>query len=145
MAEKAALEASNITLTSSFKALSTHTDVEKRCSDLTTRLALAEADLLKTSRVYNVLKEEHLLLRKSYSELEGKWTERECALKEKAAYAKKNEKELSFFANKILEEGRGSVSRELHTSAVSKLQALTDKNMTSALRENELRLKINQL
>lgn len=100
---------------------------------------------MKTSRICAVLKEEHLLLRRSYSELEGKWAERECTLKEKLAYAKKNEKEMCFFANKILEEGRDSVSREVHSAVVSKLQTLTDKGMSTALRENELRLKINQM
>ena len=47
--------------------------------------------------------------------------------------------------NKILEEGRDSVGRDIHTAAVNKLQNLTDKSLSSAIKETELRVKINQL
>ena len=92
-----------------------------------------------------MLNEEHLILRKSYSKLEERWAITECSLKEKLAYAKKNEKELCFFLNKILEEGRDSVPRDTHQAAVNKLQNLSDKTLSSSIKENELRLRINQL
>ena len=89
-------------MTDSFNALTKKTDIEKRCADLTSRLAISEAELLKTSRMYSVLNEEHLMLKKTYLNLEEKWATTESSLKEKLAYAKKNQKELCFFANKIL-------------------------------------------
>ena len=125
--------------------LSKKTDIEKRCSDLTSRLAISEAELLKLTRQYAALNEEHLMLHKSYSSLEEKWAATECSLKEKLATSKKHEKELCFFLNKILEDGRDSVSRDAHDVVVSKLQNLTDRSLNSAIKETELRVRINQL
>lgn len=65
----------------SFNALTLKTDIEKRCSDLTSRLAIAEAELLKISRKYEVLNDEHTMLRGSYSGLEGRSAAVEYSLK----------------------------------------------------------------
>lgn len=47
--------------------------------------------------------------------------------------------------NKILEESRDSVARETHQAAVNKLQNITDKSLNGAIKETELRVRINQL
>jgi hypothetical protein len=47
--------------------------------------------------------------------------------------------------NKILEEGRDSVGREVHQTIVQKLQIISDRSMNNSIKETELRLRINQL
>lgn len=59
---------------------------------------------MKLKRKYEVLNDEHKLLRSSYTDLESKTAANEYTLKEKLAYSKKNEKELTFYINKILDD-----------------------------------------
>lgn len=47
---------------------------------------------MKLKRKYEVLNDEHKLLRNSYTDLESKTAANEYTLKEKLAYSKKNEK-----------------------------------------------------
>lgn len=132
-------------MTESFNALSKKTDLERRCSDLTSRLAISEAELVKTRRKYQVLEEEHKMLRGSYLRQEKKSSESELSLKAKVVQGRKHEKELVFFLNKVLEESRDSVSSEAHKIALGKLQNLSDQALSNSIRETELRVKINQL
>jgi cell division protein FtsB len=67
-------------------------------------LAISEAEVMKLKRKYEVLNDEHKLLRTSYTDLESKTAATEYTVREKLAYSKKNEKELTFFINKILND-----------------------------------------
>lgn len=52
MSEQQQTQASLAVITESFNCLSKKTDVQKRCDEMTSRLAIAEAGLLKSDRKY---------------------------------------------------------------------------------------------
>lgn len=56
--------------------------------ELTSRLAITEAELLKITRKYDVLADEHKMLRGSYSGLESKTAASEFGLKQKLSSRK---------------------------------------------------------
>jgi 5-methylthioribose kinase len=133
--EKAQLETTNAIISDSFHALSKKTGVEKKCEELTSRLAISEAELMKMRKKYEVVSEEHKLLRESYTQLEAKASQNEYSIREKLAYAKKNEKELTFFLNKILDEKKGFVSAEVHRAVLGRSQSLKDRSVNAAMKE----------
>lgn len=102
--EKEQAESSLAIIKTSFDAISKKGDLERSLSEYTSRLAISEAEVMKLKRKYEVLNDEHKLLRSSYTDLESKTAANEYALKEKLAYSKKNEKELTFYINKILDD-----------------------------------------
>lgn len=89
---------------------------------------------MKLKRRYDVLNDEHGLLRKNYTDLEAKTSANEYLLKEKLAYCKKNEKELTFFINKILDDVKDCVPGDLHAALLNRMQSLNDKNMNNSIK-----------
>ena len=75
-----------------------------------------------------------MLLRASYSGLESKTAASEFHLKQKLAKAKKTQKELTFYINKILEEKRECVAGGVHSVALSRLQMLQDREVNGSMR-----------
>ena len=67
------------------------------------------------------------MLRENFSGLESKTAANEFGLKEKLAKAKKTQRELTFYINKILEERREYVAGGVHRAALGRLQMLQDK------------------
>ncbi len=59
--------------------------------------------------------------------------------------AKKNEKELTFYINKILDDVKDCVPGDVHKALLSRMQSLNDKNINNSIKETELRLRINRL
>ena len=66
-------------------------------------MARSEAGLLKSERKYQIIFEEHQYLRESYNKMELKAANNEKNLKLKSLNSRKNEKQLTFLMNQILE------------------------------------------
>jgi hypothetical protein len=90
---------------------------------------------MKLKRKYEVLNDEHKLLRASYTNLESKSAATEYAIREKLAYSKKNEKELTFYINKVLDDVKMSVPGDVHNALLNRIQSLNDKNINNSIKE----------
>lgn len=128
-----------------FHALSAKTGVEKELKANNERLAKVEAQLLKEEKKYDIINEEHKILRNAYTKLESKANENEFTLKQKLAQAKKNEKQLTMLMNQVLSETKNSISSDVHNILLSKMESLNVKSSNFVFKEAELRVKISRL
>ena len=118
--------------------------IENRMNELTKRSAIAETNVIKLSRKYSALQEEHNNLlekwRKSSSETSG----REKDLIEKLEGLKAWKEEATEKLRIMLERSRNSVSIEVHRGVKAELELATEKYANLKLREAEIVNKLTQ-
>jgi hypothetical protein len=102
-------------------------DLERKMKDNASRLAIAEADVLKLQRKYQVLDDESKSLKECYTKLETKLIQTEQSLREKLVVAKNNERELTVLVNRILDDVKDSVSADVHNMLQEKMQLMNAK------------------
>lgn len=91
---------------------------------------------MKAERKYQIIYDEHLALKDSYTRLEQKAAQNEFALKEKLLNTKKNEKQLVLLMSQVLDETKDSVSSDTHNILLSKMETLNDKSASAAFKES---------
>lgn len=120
-------------------------DLERKMKDNASRLAIAEAEVLKLQRKYQVLDDESKSLKECYTKVETKLIQTEQSLREKLVVAKNNERELTVLVNRILDDVKDSVSADVHNMLQEKMQLMNAKTSQMVDKESELRLRVENL